>query len=373
MNKNVLYGLVFIVLFFAIILPDVINPSKGLIFILEESVMLFLFLIGFLLFRNLVARIVEKLNHTYPWRTALGKRILVQVGIILLSTFIISTVILLPSVYYLNKNGVPEFYQKIVVKKNEINAKGDWPKRLTKNIIDDWQLSDLITVIGKATISFLLLLFILEEGYVYFSSKSRKKLELETLKKEQAQLKANVLSKQLDPHFMFNTLNVLSGLVYKDPDKSVQFIKELSQVYRYVLEQSEELVSTVEQEFHFLESYMYLLKIRFDDKIPVTIDIPADKKKWLMPSMTLELLVENAIKHNVVDRERPLNLHFTIKNDQLIVKNNLQLRNDISNSLGIGLDNLKKRLDLLDEKKYSFNVVGNEFVAIVPLINPKDV
>ena len=84
-------------------------------------------------------------------------------------------------------------------------------------------------------------------------------------------------------------------------------------------------------------------------------------------------MVENAIKHNVVDRERPLNLHFTIKKDQLIVKNNLQRRNDISNSLGIGLYNLKKRLDLLDKKNYSFTAVGNEFIAIVPLINPKDV
>ncbi|MEM8891085.1 MAG: sensor histidine kinase, partial [Bacteroidota bacterium] len=188
-----------------------------------------------------------------------------------------------------------------------------------------------------------------------------------------AQLKASVLSKQLDPHFMFNTLNVLSGLIYQDVDKSAQFIKELSKVYRYVLEQSEELVSTVEQEFQFLESYLYLLKIRFDDKIPVSFDIPANRKKWLLPSMTLELLVENAIKHNVVDREQPLHLHFSIKNDELIVKNNLQRRTNINSSLGLGLSNLKKRLELLGKDNYSFLVLGNEFVAIVPLIDPKDV
>ena len=139
------------------------------------------------------------------------------------------------------------------------------------------------------------------------------------------------------------------------------------------MEQSEELVSTIEQEFEFLESYMYLLKIRFDDKIPVTIDIPPNRKNWLIPSMTIELLVENAIKHNMIEREHPLHMHFYIVNEKLIVKNNFQKRNSFAESLGVGLSNLKKRLELLGVKYYSFDVVGNEFVAVVPLINPEDV
>jgi two-component system LytT family sensor kinase len=210
-------------------------------------------------------------------------------------------------------------------------------------------------------------------SYRYLNRQSQKKIELEKILKEQAQLKANVLKKQLDPHFMFNTLNVLSGLVYQDADKSAQFIKELSRVYRYVLEQSEELVSTVKQEFNFLESYLFLLKIRFEDKISITIDIPSNRKDWLLPSMTLELLVENAVKHNVVDSERPLYLNFSIKNNQLVVKNNLQQRNNFKESLGLGLKNLKTRLDLLGKKNYHFGIVENDFVAIIPFINPKDV
>lgn len=373
MNRNIPYGLVFIVLFLAIILPDLIIPSKGIIFTLEEWLVLFLLFGCIVLFRNRITKIIKKLNQLYPWRTAFRQRVLAQLGILLLGTSILSAVIFLPAAYYYSQNGIPEFYQNILDKKEEIKAMGDAPEYVNENFNKPWQLSDGLLAVVAVSFFCLLLIFVIEETYAYLNFKSQEKLEWERLQKEQAQLKANVLSKQLDPHFMFNTLNVLSGLIYKDVDKSAQFIKELSKIYRYVLEQSEELVSTVEQEFQFLESYMFLLKIRFDDKIPIHIDIPSDRKNWLLPSMTLELLVENAIKHNIVDSKRPLHLNFKISNNQLIVKNNLQRRNDFSNSLGIGLDNLKKRLDLLGKKNYSFAVVGNEYVAVVPLINPEDV
>lgn len=373
MNKNILYGLVFTVLFFALILPDTINPSKGFIFTLEEWGALFLLFLCVVLFRNLITKIVERFNQLYPWGTALKRRILAQIGIILLGTSIISAVIFVPTSYYLSKHGIPAFYQKILDKKEELKVMNDEHKKPPKNLDKATKPLNVLAIVVEVSFFCLLLIFVLEETYGYLNLQAQKKLELETLEKEQAQLKASVLSKQLDPHFMFNTLNVLSGLIYQDVDKSAQFIKEFAEVYRYVLEQSEELVSTVEQEFQFLESYMYLLQIRFDDKIPITIDIPSNRKDWFLPSMTLELLVENAIKHNVVDEEQPLHLSFSIKNDQLIVKNNLQRRNNFVKSFGLGLKNLKKRLDLLGKKNYSFAIVENEFVAIVPLINPKDV
>ena len=373
MNKNVLYGLVFTVLFFTLILPDTINPSKGIIFTLEEWVSLILFFFAVVFFKNSIAKIIDKLNQKYPWSLAFKQRILIQLGILLLSTTIISTILFLPTAYYLNKHGIPAFYQKIIDKKSEINSRDYNPKRSDRSTDNELELSKILATVAKVSFFYLLLIFVIEETYGYLSLQSRKKIELEKILKEQAQLKASVLKKQLDPHFIFNTLNVLSGLVYQDVDKSAQFIKELSNVYRYVLEQSEELVSTVEQEFEFLESYLFLLKIRFDDKIPITIDIPSNRRDWLLPSMTLELLVENAIKHNVVDSARTLYLNFSIKNDQLIVKNNLQQRNTFKESLGLGLKNLKIRLDLLGKKNYRFGILENEFVAIVPLIDPKDV
>ena len=373
MNKNILYALVFTILFFALILPETINPSKGIIFTVEEWVgLIFLFLCVVFL-RNPISKIIKKFDQNYPWKTAIKQRLLAQVLIMLLATSIISAIIYVPTSFYIKKEGIPQFYQKIIEKKNEINDTNDSLKRKNKTQYKEWQLTDFLALIAEVTFFCLLLIFVIEETFMFLTLQSRKKLELETLLKEQAQLKANVLSKQLDPHFMFNTLNVLSGLIYKDVDKSAQFINELSKVYRYVLEQSEELVSTVEKEFQFLESYMYLLKIRFDDKIPITMDIPDNRKNWFLPSMTLELLVENAIKHNIVDAERPLRLSFRIVEDRLIVRNNLQLRNNHKESLGLGLKNLKKRLELLGKKNYNFDVIKKEFVAIVPLINPKDV
>ncbi|MEM7375301.1 MAG: histidine kinase [Bacteroidota bacterium] len=350
-----------------------LDPTKGLIFTFEEWTALLFLLVGILLFRKPISRIIDRLNQSYPWISAGKRRILIQLAVVLLGASAISLVFYVPSSLYINKYGVPAFYQNILDKKAELNALDDHLEEPRHRPKDEWELSDFM--IGVAEVSFfcLLLIFVVEETFGYLHRQSLKKLELQTLLKEQAQLKASVLKKQLDPHFMFNTLNVLSGLIYQDVDKAAQFIKELSTVYRYVLEQSEELVSTIEQEFKFLDSYLYLLKIRFDNKIPVSIHIPPDRNDWLIPSMTLELLVENAIKHNVFDREQPLYLNFSVENDQLIVKNNLQLRGSSTESLGLGLSNLKKRLELLSIQDYRFSVEGEDFVAVVPLINPEDV
>ena len=377
MNKNILYGLVLFILFFTLILPDTLDPTKGFIFTLEEWLALILFFLAIVLFKNVIAKITDELDQRYPWKGAFKQRISILLGILLISASLITTTIILPLDYYIDKHGIPTFYQEILNNKNELNLKDDNPRKLdirrNQNADKKFNISETLVSVAKISFFFFLLLFAIEETYRFLNLQSRKKIELEKLLKEQAVLKANVLKKQLDPHFIFNTLNVLSGLVYQDVDKSAKFIKELSKVYRYVLEQSEELVSTIEKEFNFLESYLFLLKIRFEDKISITIDIPPNREDWLLPSMTLELLVENAIKHNVVDHERPLHLDFSITNDQLVVKNNLQQRNNFKDSLGLGLKNLKTRLELLSKKNYRFGIVENEFVAIVPLINPSDV
>ena len=373
MNKKVLYGLVFCALFFALVIPDMINPSKGIIFTLEEWVGLFLLLIAIILSHKFVARTINKLNHSYPWNPAFKQRILINLLLIITGTSILSLAVYLPTSYYARNYGVPQFYQKVLDKKAEINASNNALEKSRKGKKSIWSFSDFIKRVIESIFLGIVLIFVVEEVYAYLSIQSQKKLELQMLISEQAQLKASVLKKQLDPHFMFNTLNVLSGLVYQDADKSAQFIKELSNVYRYVLVQSEELVSTIEQEFEFLESYMHLIKIRFDNKIPTHVNVPSDRKDWLIPSMTLELLAENAIKHNRIEKESPLHLSFEIKNDKLIVKNNLQPRSNYTESIGVGIKNLKRRLDLLGVKGYNFSIVENEFVAIVPLINPENV
>ena len=194
------------------------------------------------------------------------------------------------------------------------------------------------------------------------------KIHKEALLKEHALMQANILQKQLNPHFMFNSLNVLSGLIHEDIDKSERFIKELSQIYRYTLEHSEAIVSTLEEEIEYITSYFYLLKIRFEEKLYYTIKLPKTFMLYKIPTLTLEVLVENAVKHNIVSKTSPLKIEIFTKDDCLMVKNNLQIRTDSVQSHGVGLRNLRKRLELLGIHKASFEQEGDYFVACVPLL-----
>jgi hypothetical protein len=176
MNKNALYGLVVSVFFFTLILPDTIDPTKGIIFTLEEWVSLIFFVLTIVFFKNIVTKITDKLNQKYPWRPAFKQRILIIIGILILSTSVISTIIIVPTGYYLNKNGTPIFYQEILNKKRALNLKDDNRIRSDKSIIKNskstngkFKLLDLSATVVKICFVYLLLLFVIEETYTYVS------------------------------------------------------------------------------------------------------------------------------------------------------------------------------------------------------------
>ncbi|MEQ8244332.1 histidine kinase [Fulvivirga sp.] len=174
------------------------------------------------------------------------------------------------------------------------------------------------------------------------------------------------LKNQLNPHFLFNSFNTLSNLVHEDQVKATEFIQKLSKIYRYVLEvQKEELVS-LHQELSFLESYIGLQKLRFGDSLLVSIDIK--QKELLIPPLTLQLLLENAIKHNVVSKDQPLHIKIFDNENHITISNNLQPKDVEETSTGIGLENIRSQLNYFTSSKLNIIKSKDEFVVEVPLL-----
>lgn len=193
-------------------------------------------------------------------------------------------------------------------------------------------------------------------------------VEAERLKAERFASKYQSLKDQLNPHFLFNSLNVLTNLVYEDADRSAAFIQKLSKIYRYVLEvQQEELVS-LEKELDFAKNFLDLQKIRFEENLQFRMEEEKGQKFYL-PPLSLQLLLENAIKHNVASKENPLFIDIRQKGNELWVSNTLQLKNQVEeSSTGIGLENILKRYKLLNAKAPTIKKGESEFLVILPLI-----
>ncbi|WP_229206953.1 sensor histidine kinase [Dyadobacter crusticola] len=193
-------------------------------------------------------------------------------------------------------------------------------------------------------------------------------IETEKLKTERFAQQYQSLKDQLNPHFLFNSLNVLSNLVYEDQDTASRFIQQLSRIYRYVLDVQHEELVTLEQELDFAKNYLALQKIRFEENLSYQIRIEEDQK-GLLPPLSLQLLLENAIKHNIASTENPLRIDIYLENDFLVVKNNLQLKSRITEeSTGIGLSNISKRYELLMQQPVSVQNEAGYFVVKLPLV-----
>lgn len=177
------------------------------------------------------------------------------------------------------------------------------------------------------------------------------------------------LKNQVNPHFLFNSLNALTNLVYEDQDKAAKFIKQLSEVYRYVLDTRDKEIVSLEEELKFLQSYVYLQQIRFGDKLRV--DIKLSGTKSMVAPLALQMLIENAIKHNIISQENPLSVKIYSSKNSIIVENDLQRRNTIEEgSSGVGLENIKKRYEFLSGKTVEIEELDTIFRVTLPVINP---
>ena len=209
----------------------------------------------------------------------------------------------------------------------------------------------------------------LEKVQIYSEELNLKTNELLKLQKDNLQSQFETLKNQVNPHFLFNSLNVLASLISVDPELAERFTGQLSKIYRYVLEYKSEDVVPLSTEMDFLESYVFLLDIRFKDKLKVNIKIPAEKLNMKIPPLSIQLLIENAIKHNIFSVKSPLIIDIIIdKMDYLNVINNYQKREKQIESTGLGLKNITDRISYFTEKKPYFGIMGNKFVARIPLL-----
>lgn len=193
------------------------------------------------------------------------------------------------------------------------------------------------------------------------------------LEKEQAKRKAlhhqlEALRTQVNPHFLFNTLNSLNALIRQKSDKASVFVDKLSWLLRATLQQSDNDYISIQEELDYLEAYVYLQKERFGEKLNIEISIPVEWKKEMIPSFSLQLLVENAIKHNVISNKQPLNIKIFIDEKFLIVSNPIQKRRDAIDSIGKGLSNLSTRFQLLKKEDIQIEKSENRFLVKLPVL-----
>jgi PAS domain S-box-containing protein len=188
------------------------------------------------------------------------------------------------------------------------------------------------------------------------------------VQKENLQSQFEVLKQQVNPHFLFNSLNVLSSLINKDISKAQAFIDEFSQIYRYVLETIEKTVVTLGKELSFARSYIFLQQIRYGENLIFTVNLPSDLLNLYMPPLSLQVVLENAIKHNIVNESNSLNITIVHDDNWLIVSNNIQPKISMGKTTGLGQKNMVKRYSLISDKAPTFQVVNNQYVVKLPLL-----
>jgi LytS/YehU family sensor histidine kinase len=196
-------------------------------------------------------------------------------------------------------------------------------------------------------------------------------IQAEQLKKENALAQFEALKNQVSPHFLFNSLSILSSLVHVDANLSEKFIDQLSKAYRYILEHKDSDLVSLKTELNFLESYAFLLKIRFENKFDVKVTITdQDADKYHVAPLTLQLLIENCVKHNRMSEGEPLIVTILIKDDYLVVKNPTRPRSELERitSTRIGLANIKNRYQLLTKSPVHIEHGEESFTVKIPLI-----
>jgi hypothetical protein len=283
--------------------------------------------------------IVHYLNRAMPWNGNVVKRVIVE--LILVFSYASAAQLLILYIFGLT-------------------PLGDVVERGAQFYFDNLLFGNTITFIVVG----------LGEGQFFFNKWKESLLATERLKQENLKSQVNSLKSQLDPHFLFNSLNVLSPLMRKDLEKAEAFVDDFARVYRYVLEVQNEMVVCLNSELEFLTAYMGLQKIRFSNGLKLVKDIPANVLNKYIPPLSIQELVNNAVKHNEVSDEKPLEIHLFEKEGYLHLENTLQLRRkEEVTSTGLGLENLDKRYTLISDKQPDFKIVDQRFVARIPLLD----
>jgi hypothetical protein len=221
-------------------------------------------------------------------------------------------------------------------------------------------------IYSVTTVTIIISLFM--HGRSFLLEWKQTALDAEKLKRESVTARYESLKNQVNPHFLFNSFNALTNLVYENQDLAAKFIKQLSEVYRYVLDTRDRELFTKEEELKFLESYLFLQKIRFGENLQVSIQLD-DVKTWF-PPLVLQMLIENAIKHNIIAAEQPLTLQIYAEDNYVVVENKLQKKKiQMGESAGVGLSNIRLRYEFLTDRKVVVEELPDKFIVRLPVID----
>lgn len=215
-------------------------------------------------------------------------------------------------------------------------------------------------------ITTLISMFITSRSFLFNWRKAA--IDAEQLKQESVKAQYESLRNQVNPHFLFNSLNALTNLVHQNPDEAVQFIKQLSDVYRYVLETRDKELVPMEEELKFLKSYLFLQQIRFGDKL--RLELQANGLQGRVAPLALQMLVENAIKHNIIAEDQPLSVRVHVQDGFIWVSNTLQRKMTLQDDTpgGIGLENIRKRYGFLSDRPVQVVERNGSFAVGLPMI-----
>ncbi|MEO8235857.1 MAG: histidine kinase [Flavobacterium sp.] len=215
-------------------------------------------------------------------------------------------------------------------------------------------------------ITFIIILGI--HAFYFYKSYQENRVKEQKVIAGTANAKFESLKNQIDPHFLFNSLNVLSSLIEENPDNAQRFTTSLSKVYRYVLEQKDKDLVSVEEELSFAKTYMNLLKMRFENSL--TYELPTENinSEAKVVPLSLQLLLENTVKHNVVSEQKPLHIKIFIDKDYLVIQNNFQKKEVLQDRQGVGLQNIINRYGIISKRKVLIEQNEKTFSVKIPIL-----
>ncbi|MEP2667414.1 MAG: histidine kinase [Cyclobacteriaceae bacterium] len=325
-----------------VLLFSIISVSQRLYFYPNMSAPLHVFFFGILFFTFLIGwefivLLGSILEKYFPVENNINKRFILQVVISFLFLFHFQFIIF--------------YFLESLFTINEVSA------------------YDEIDIITPAFSLFRVLVFnLIYFGGFYFKEWKRNLIRSERLQREQAEVRYNALRNQLNPHFLFNALTSLNSLIFENQELASDFLKQLSKVYRYTLQNRESEVVSLKKEIEFIEHYISLLKTRFGNAINISSNIgQAELDKRIVP-VTTQMLIENAVKHNIISKAKPLNISITAIDEFLIVTNNINRKSQIETSNRLGLENLKGLYQYLSPTPIEINETESHFTIKIPLI-----
>lgn len=228
-------------------------------------------------------------------------------------------------------------------------------------------VTDFDYAVGSLTI--VLLVSAIYESVFLYARWKESIVEQERLRRENIESQLEGLKNQVNPHFLFNSLNTLIYIIPEDPGRAVQFVQKLSKVYRYILEIRDKKLIPLEEELSFLDSYIFLVQERFGDNLRIELAIPFSFHQDQIVPLSLQILFENAIKHNIISAEHPLTIEVFIDNgNYLVVRNNLQRKNQVVASTRVGLENIRSRYAFFSEEEVVITDEGGFFTVRLPLL-----